>query len=235
MLSKFELSTDTERLANWSNVAGGALLKKRQNERTYSHRSFPVLRLAGHTANREIAWMREGLIPSYAHDEDGAEQRNETQAEALTTSASFRCAFRRRRCIVPADAFNECLHEPGGVVLPCSFSLVSGNIFGIAGVWEHWSNDAGHEVESFAIITGLVTSPLMSECERLPIVIPEDQQQRWLARDDIDVLPIDLLRTLSMEELQSWKLTRCRERVQALLDITHGKQVSRANLLTRSG
>ncbi len=211
MFAKFQLGTDIERLATWGGVSGESLLRMRQSRRLYDHLRFPVLRISPLTGKRQISWMQEGLIPSYAHDEHGAQERSEARAEAYTTSSAFRCAFRRRRCIIPADVFNECLHQRSSFQVPCSFALDSGGIFGIAGVWESWINDAGHEVLSFAIVTGHVAPSLEPVFDRMPIVIAEENHDRWLGCSDIDTLPLELLRTLSKEQLKDWKLMPCEQ------------------------
>ena len=211
MFAKFQLGTDSVILATWGGISPEFLLTKTQTGKLYDHRSFPILQVSPRTGKRQITWMREGLIPSYAHDEHGAQERGEAEAEAYTTSSAFRCAFRRRRCIVPADVFNECLHQRGPFQVPCSFAPDNDIIFGIAGVWESWFNNAGDEILSFAIITGHVAAFLEPVFDRMPIVISEKDHEQWSGCDGVDALPFELLHTLSKEQLKSWKLMPCEQ------------------------
>ena len=211
MFAKFQLSTDPVRLAAWGKVPAESLLKCKQNGELYDHKSFPVLRISPRTGRRQMSCMREGLIPSYAHDEHSAPERGEAQAETYTTSSAFRCAFRRRRCIIPANVFKECQHQRRPFQIPCSFAPDNEEIFGIAGVWESWVNDSGEEILSFAIVTGHVAPSLEPIFDRMPIVISEDDQERWLGFAGSETLPLELLRTLSKEQLKGWKIMPCEQ------------------------
>ncbi len=132
----------------------------------------------------------------------------EAHAEAMTCDSCFRSAFRRRRCIVPAQILHEVRHLSPGVVHPCSFAPESGEIFGIAAVWENWVNDQGHAVESFAIVTALVTPLLRSLFGRMPVVLQSpEEQERWLSIEQQELAPVDLLRPLSPHQLRAWKMT----------------------------
>ncbi len=208
MFSRFQLDINEEQLAAWAHTPLRFLPEAPFSGRLYSHRQYPVLRISPLSHEPEICWMREGLIPSYAHDEEGAERRVEAHAESLTCISCYRSAFRRRRCLIPASLINECRHDPTGVEQPCSFSLNSGETFSLAAVWETWLNDEGHEVQTFAVITSMVASVLRPIFDRLPIVIPTTDHGRWL-RQSIGDLPLDLLKPLSATELRDWKLMPC--------------------------
>jgi putative SOS response-associated peptidase YedK len=206
MIHRFELETNATALATWADVHDSRQYQPYLDNLPLHGRLVPVLRMGVLSGEREIAWMREGLIPSYACDERGAEQRVEAHAESMTCDACFRSAFRRRRCIVPATVLHE--QRPlRGIERPCSFALESGDIFGIAAVWETWTNDQGHEVESFAMITARVTPLLSTLFERLPVILDGPKEyDRWLHVHKNDDPPLDLLRPLSPGLLRHWKM-----------------------------
>ena len=206
MLDRHSLRASSTSLAAWAHVEASSLGHGGSPRVLASRRQYPVLRL--NAANqRQMSWMREGLIPSYACDEQGADERDEAHAEALTCDACFRSAFRRRRCIVPATTMYEERHLGEGIDQRCSFALKSGAIFGIAAVWENWVNDQGHTIESFAIVTSLVTSTLRTVYDRLPVVLLGDKEQlRWLTREGANGAPSDLLKPLSVGDLCDWRM-----------------------------
>jgi putative SOS response-associated peptidase YedK len=214
MFPRFEMHEDWAHLTAWagvdSTVATVASIEsiasvKGQGARSKFH---PVVRLSPVTARREIVWMREGLIPSYACDERGAEQRSEAHAEAMTCDSCFRSAFRRRRCLIPASVLHERRHLSAEIEQPCSFELESGELFAIAGVWETWTNDQGHAIESFAMVTALVTPVLRTLFDRMPVLLTEPaDQERWLRTSkDEEQPPVDLMRPLSSSQLRAWKM-----------------------------
>lgn len=150
----FELTVDRGRLARWAGLNETEVPAERLHRTMYSHQHYPVLRIDT-LGKRELTWMRQGLVPAYAHDEEGAETREEAHVESLTCVSCFRSAFRRRRCLIPADLLTELRHGSDLGSPACSFALNSGNIFSIAGVWETWENDQHHQIQSFAVITTL--------------------------------------------------------------------------------
>ncbi len=217
MLPRFQLDISREELAAWGKVSTTSLPEIPFEQRLYSHQHYPVLRASVHPGQHEIAWMREGLIPSYAHDEEGADERATAHAESLTCTSCFRSAFRRRRCLVPATRMFQCRHDPSGLETPCSFALTSGAAFSLAAVWESWQNDDGHAVQTFAVVTSLVAPLLRSIFDRLPVVIEAADQSRWLRSSTPDAPPLDLLKPLSAAELRAWDLTPCAQQTTAQL------------------
>src|SRR5579863_3805743 len=57
--------------------------------------------------NRVILHARWGLVPYWAKDARRAGQGINAQSETVESKLTFREAFARRRCVVPADGFYE--------------------------------------------------------------------------------------------------------------------------------
>ena len=170
MTPRFILDTDVDTLGQWAGIPPFSLVAVGFHPQPRFVGMQAVLRRNA-AGKREMVWMREGLVPSYAYDDHGAEQRTEAHVEALNCDSCFRSAFRRRRCIVPATLLQEERHLGQQIEQPCTLVLDSGNIFGIAAVWETWINDQGHSVESFAIVTSLVMPSLRSLFDRMPVIL----------------------------------------------------------------
>src|SRR5436309_415448 len=56
------------------------------------------------TEQREAVLMRWGLVPSWSRD---GKSRFTARAETAAEKPSFRSAFRKRRCLIPADGYFE--------------------------------------------------------------------------------------------------------------------------------
>lgn len=139
--------------------------------------------------NREAAQLRWGLIPSWADDPKIGYRMINARAETVASKPSFRTAFKRRRCLIPADGFYEWKKE-GKAKQPYLIELDDGELFAFAGLWEGWGGDDRPNIESCTIIT-TEANELMSELHhRMPVILSPDDYQQWLdpANDDYDGL-----------------------------------------------
>ena len=106
----------------------------------------PVLgvRLAA-DGRREAALFRWGLIPSWAKDISIGSRMINARSETTADKPSFRAAFKRRRCLIPASGFYE--WEPyAGAKRPVVFAPPADQALALAGLWERW-RDPGGEIQ----------------------------------------------------------------------------------------
>jgi putative SOS response-associated peptidase YedK len=137
--------------------------------------------------------MRWGLIPYWSKDAKIGYSTINAKAETVATAPAFREAFRRRRCLVPADAFYEWQKLDPKHKQPFAIALASREPYGLAGLWERWkdpqaSTQTGEWLETFTIITtdaNQVVAPLHN---RMPVIIERKDYARWLGGDP-DFLP----------------------------------------------
>ena len=73
-----------------------------------------VLTVYERADRRRLGPMRWGLVPSWAEDLAIGDRLINARAETLTEKPAYRYAFERRRCIIPADGFNEWQTLVGG-------------------------------------------------------------------------------------------------------------------------
>src|SRR5262249_24857828 len=71
-----------------------------------SSHEVPIVRHQTHGEGRELALARWGLIPSWSMDRRGKGFIN-ARADTAADKPAFRSAFRKRRCLIPADGFYE--------------------------------------------------------------------------------------------------------------------------------
>ena len=137
----------------------------------------------------KLSRYRWGLIPFWAKDASIGNRLINARGETIASKPAFKNAFKRRRCLVPADAFYEWLKpDKGKLKIPFRIVLKNQPVFSMAGIWEEWKDPAGEPVRSFSIIT---TTPnaLMAEIhDRMPVILPKEKEEAWLnATDEADL------------------------------------------------
>lgn len=129
---------------------------------------------------RDCQLMHWGLIPSWAKDPKMGARMINARGETVATKPSFRAAFRRRRCLIPADGFYEWRKTGGRTKQPYHILMRDERPFAFAGLWERWTSEDGSELESCTIIT---TEPndLLSELhDRMPVILAADDYDAWM-------------------------------------------------------
>lgn len=122
-----------------------------------------------------------GLIPSWAKDPSIGNRMINARAETLTEKPSFRTAFRRRRCLIPASGFYEWRQDPGAKSkTPMYIRLKTGKPFALAGLWERWESKDGSTIFSCTIITTQPNELMQSIHNRMPAIISPQSYFQWL-------------------------------------------------------
>jgi len=156
------------------------------------------------------AWtpVRWGLIPSWAKDAKIGNKLINARGETVAEKPSFRSAFRKRRCLIPADGFYEWKKLDGGK-LPHFIHLRDEEPFAFAGLWEHWTNpEDGEVIESCTIVTTEANALMRTLHDRMPVILPPADYDRWLdpATQDVEGLKA-LLRPYSSEEMTAYPIS----------------------------
>jgi putative SOS response-associated peptidase YedK len=170
---------------------------------------IPVVRLSPE-GNRVLHLLRWGLVPHWARDPSIGAKLNNARAEGVGEKPSFRDAFRRRRCLIPADGFYE-WHTEGRQKQPWYFSLKSGRPLAMAGLWESWRMPDGGILRSCAVITTGPNELMAPVHDRMPVIIAPEHWPAWLAAPPQDVE--ELLVPYPAETMKAWKVNRRVSRV----------------------
>ncbi len=142
----------------------------------------PALVVAQRDDRRAIVAWRWGLVPHWLA---GTEPRRRpstfnARAETLERSAFFAPAFRRRRCLVPVDAFYEWRREPDGRRQPFAIRGTGAAPLALAGLWAGARTAAGEVERTFTIVTTTPNATIASLHDRMPVVLPPEAWSAWL-------------------------------------------------------
>ncbi len=149
-----------------------------------------------HSGGRHFALVRWGFVPGWAREVKPGKPLINARAETIAEKPSFKNAYRRRRCLVPASGFYEWQGDTPGRKQPYYVPRADGGVVAFAGIWEHWMDPDGSELESMAIITTEANEALSPIHHRMPVVMRREDFARWL---DPDECAGDLLRPAANE------------------------------------
>lgn len=140
----------------------------------------PIIHVA--EGQRIATLARWGLIPSWAKDETIARHTFNARAETIAEKPSFRAAFKRHRCIVPASAFYEWQAIPGQTKKQrLRFETSDRQALGLAGLRERWKRPGTEEiVESYTIITTSANGFMAPIHDRMPVLLSDADMDVWL-------------------------------------------------------
>ena len=167
---------------------------------------------------RHLENLHWGLVPSWFKNLSGASRLINARAETVATKPSFRAAFKRRRCLIPADGFYEWRAEKDQKQ-PWFITVPGDQPFGFAGLWEIW-NSRDPEVEpgeyrSCTIITTEAGDSLRHIHHRMPVILRTDAYAKWLDPQNQDVQGLEsILQTECITELKSHPVSKQVNRVQ---------------------
>ncbi len=177
MCGRYGLYRSQDRLVEHFGLAAAPSVKARYNIAPSD--AVGVVRIPPKYDQRVWDQLRWGLIPSWAKDKKIGYRMINARGESIAQKPSFRDAFKYQRCLVPADVFYEWTVGPDGKKYPYVVGLKDERPFGFAGLWDRWQ-DGSEIIESCTIITTDANALLKPIHDRMPVILPETEYERWL-------------------------------------------------------
>ena len=175
MCGRYTLTQDQEALQVALGVEG--LVHPRPRFNIAPSQEAPVIRWEdGGSQGTRLRW---GLIPSWARDPAIGNRLINARSETAHEKPSFRAAFRKGRCLVPADGFFEWKKGPGGK-RPYWVHLTTQEPFTLAGLSEAWRSPEGEYLETFTILTTEAAPSIREIHHRMPVILPPHRREEWL-------------------------------------------------------
>jgi putative SOS response-associated peptidase YedK len=175
---------------------------------------LPVIRNDAPDVFSTLSW---GFVPSWADDPDERSKPINARAETVAEKPTFREAYERRRCLVPADGFYEWAGDEGSK-RPYRVAFEDDRPFAMAGVWAAWEgtrnqtalgdfgggdDDRTERVETFAVLTTEPNDVVADLHHRMAVVLEPGAEERWLAGESLP----DLLDPHSGDEMHAYPVS----------------------------
>lgn len=204
MCGRFTLHSSPALLAAEFGVATLPLLVPRYN--IAPTQPIAVVRLDPHTGERICVLTRWGLVPSWAEDSKIGTRLINARSETVAEKPSFRAAFRRRRCLIPADGYYEWQKTAAGK-RPFLIRLSSKGLLAFAGLWETWPSPDGSALETCTLLTTAANEQLRPIHDRMPVILDGDARRVWLDPDSPSPALQELLQSTVADALTSYAVS----------------------------
>jgi putative SOS response-associated peptidase YedK len=140
--------------------------------------------------SRRLEPFHWGLVPFWAKDPSVGNRMINARSETLLERNAYKNAYRKRRCIIPADGFYEWKKIDGQKKKqPYFIARTDGEPMAFAGLWESWRpKDRPDEppLHSCTVITGEPNEAVREVHDRMPVILPPGAWDRWLDPDEHD-------------------------------------------------
>jgi putative SOS response-associated peptidase YedK len=139
-----------------------------------------ILTIIRYDNNNKLERLHWGLVPFWAKDISIGNRMINARAETVSSKPSFRNAFKKHRCLIPAGGFYEWKGEKGNKQ-PFYITIPSGEPFAFAGLWETWTDKDDESVyKSCTIITTSASDSISELHNRMPVILDPNFYKQWL-------------------------------------------------------
>ncbi|MCY8922436.1 SOS response-associated peptidase [Bacillus atrophaeus] len=167
-----------------------------------------ILTIINDGSSNRFGKLRWGLIPPWAKDEKIGYKMINARAETLAEKSSFRKPLISNRCIIPADSFYEWKRLDPKTKIPMRIKLKSTNLFAFAGLYEKWNSPQGNPIYSCTIITTKPNELMEDIHDRMPVILPHDNQTAWLNPQNTDAAYLQsLLLPYDADDMEAYQVS----------------------------
>lgn len=153
----------------------------------------------------KLSFFQWGLIPFWAKDPKIGFRNINTRSETISEKLSFKNAFKKRRCLIPANGFYEWTKNNDKT--PFRIFLKDEQLFAIAGIWETWKDAECRIINSFSIITTVANSLVAEIHNRMPVILKPEDEDIWLMENDETLLK-SLLKPFSEVNMEAYAISK---------------------------
>lgn len=127
---------------------------------------------------RQLRTAKWGLVPSWAKDPKIGNRMINARLETAAEKPSFRRAWAKRRCLLPADGYYE-WYAGEGPKQPFYIHRPDGHSLAMAGLYEFWKDG-----DDWLVTTCVLTTDAPDELgrihDRMPLLVPDENWAAWL-------------------------------------------------------
>lgn len=153
-----------------------------------------------------LSFFYWGMNPRWSNNGPVSKKLINARAETVNSKASFKHAFRRKRCLVLADGFYEWKAVGKKQKIPHRITLQGAEPFAFAGLWDEFE-DEGQPIHTFTIITTAANSLVQEVHDRMPVILTPDKEQIWLSPKGTEEALLELLQPFPAEQMVHYSVS----------------------------
>jgi putative SOS response-associated peptidase YedK len=143
---------------------------------------------------RRIGSNQQETFP-WADDPAIGNRMVNARSESVDSKPSFRKAYKKRRCLIPADGFYEWKGKKAPKQ-PIYVTTPDDEPFGFAGLWEVWDNKGKMDAPLYTctILTTDASDAIKNIHDRMPVILKPEAYQDWIDEKTPDEVLKDILK-----------------------------------------
>jgi putative SOS response-associated peptidase YedK len=209
MCGRYSIGAEIEALAQVLNVKVPSDFEPNYN--AAPSQKLPVV--SNHQPSR-FSLYQWGILPFWAKEDQ--KRLINARAETILEKATFKKAFKTRRCLVAATGYYEWMKTKteGGKAskMPYRICLKNKEPFVFAGIWDT-SGEEGEQAD-FCIITTAASPSVAHIHDRMPVILHPEAIPMWLSdTEDYEGLQ-DMLRPMEDQKIKAYEVSRQVNNVQ---------------------
>jgi putative SOS response-associated peptidase YedK len=152
---------------------------------------------------RYLTMLKWGFVPDFArHGDNSGFNIINAKAETLAIKPSFKQVYKKNRCLIPANGFYEWRKKDKQ---PFYVTVEGEPLLFLAGIWNKPVEKT--QLGTFAIITTNANSTLEPIHHRMPLILTEENLNRWLFQEGKNSLE-DVMEPYPDEGLKIYPVSR---------------------------
>ncbi|NLN50229.1 MAG: SOS response-associated peptidase [Acholeplasmataceae bacterium] len=207
MCGRFTINLTNDQLRNY--LAGKYQVNKTNNFSIPRYNVAPgtnIIAVIFDGVNYRVGELKWGFIPSFKTEKPL--NLINARAETLFSKTTFRQQALNRRCIIIADSFYE-WNKYDKSDYPRRIMKKDESILSLAGIWNATTNGDGQKIYSAAIITTEANNLLKPVHDRMPVILNEEGEKKWLNLTKKDPKALtDLLVSYPSEGMKMYKVSK---------------------------
>lgn len=148
-----------------------------------------------------------GVTPAFAKNKPVSQKLVNVKAETVAEKASHMNAFKKKRCLVPADGFYAWKKVGKKTEIPYRFIKHKEELFAFAGIWDEYETEDGQLEHTFLILTTLPNQSVAEIQDRMPVILDKANEARWLDKTATESDLLSMLKPYPDDKMMAYPVS----------------------------